>query len=275
MTPPSASIVLLNYNTRDLTIACLDRLLPDTATQGWQLIVVDNASNDGSADAIAARFPTVEIIRSDVNRGFAAGNNLGIRHATGDALLLLNSDVIATHAQLATLISYLHRHTQVAAVSAGLRTADGLAQAFAYGDDPSPTYLLRRGLGRLWGNHALHNWDITAPLAVDWVSGACLCVRRQAIEQVGLLDETFFLYFEDADWCRRMRQAGWKIIYNPTVQVTHLGGSSQPRREIANRHYHTSLLLYYRKHYSCAATFLIRMAVTVARIGRHIGPSRY
>jgi len=105
-----------------------------------------------------------------------------------------------------------------------LRTANGEDQAFAYGDDPTLTYLLRRGSRALLRREPLHGWDVDQPIETQWVSGACVAVRREVIEQVGLLDERFQLYFEDNDWCWRIRQTGWKVIYDPRFTVTHLGG---------------------------------------------------
>lgn len=256
MTPP-VSIVLLNYNTRNLTLESLARFAPAAQARGWQVIVVDNASTDGSGDAVAAAFPAVTLVRLAENRGYAAGNNRGLEIAIGEAVVLLNSDVLADVEQLQALADYLAANPDVAAVSAGLRTATGDPQAFAYGGDPSPFYLLRRGIGRLFRLPPLHNWAVTEPLAVDWVSGACLCVRREVIDRIGGLDEGFFLYFEDVDWCRRMRLAGWRVVYNPLVQVVHWGGQSQAQRRVANRHYGESLRYFYRKNYSqIAATFL-------------------
>lgn len=244
---PPVSVVLLNYNTRELTLAAMARLAPEADARAWQLVVVDSASTDGSADAIAAAFPSVALIRLAENRGYAAGNNRGLAVAKGDFVVLLNSDVLVGAAELQGLLDYLAANPAVGAVSAGLRTAEGAAQAFAFGSDPSPAYLLRRGVGRLLGLPPLHDWAVPEPLAVDWVSGACLGVRRDVIEQIGGLDEGFFLYFEDVDWCRRMRAAGWQVVYNPTVSVVHLGGQSQPARRIANRHYSESLARYYTK----------------------------
>lgn len=246
---PPVSVVILNYNTCELTLASLARLAPVASRQGWQIIVVDNASTDDSRQAIAQAFPTVTLIALTENRGYAAGNNQGLAAATGEEIILLNSDVEAETGQLQALVDFLWDNPAVGAVSAGLRTANGEAQSFAFGGDPSPLYLLRRGLCRSLRLSPLHNWAVAEPLIVDWVSGACLCVRRQVIEQIGGLDENFFLYFEDVDWCRQMRGAGWQVVYNPRVQVVHLGGQSQPARRVANRHYGESLRYFYGKHY--------------------------
>jgi N-acetylglucosaminyl-diphospho-decaprenol L-rhamnosyltransferase len=262
MTIP-VSVVLLNYNTRDLMLASLARLAPDALARGWQLIVVDNASTDGSADAIEAAFPSVTLVRLAENRGYAAGNNRGLDVATGASVILLNSDVQVDAEQLQALADYLSTDPHVSAVSAGLRTPEGAAQAFAYGSDPSPGYLLRRGIGRLLKSPPLHNWAATEPLTVDWISGACLCVRREVIEQIGGLDENFFLYFEDMDWCKRMRLAGWRVVYNPRVQVVHLGGHSQPARRVANRHYSESLRYFYSRYYGRVWTVAIGNALAI------------
>jgi hypothetical protein len=134
---------------------------------------------------------------------------------------------------------------------------DGTPQPYAFGGDPSIGYLLARGLNRLLFRRYLHNWAIDTPQAVDWVSGACLIVRRQVIEQVGGLDEQIFMYFEDNDWCLRMRQAGWTIYYNPHFSITHLGGQSLNRNPQARQAYYQSLKYFYAKHYSWFARALL------------------
>ncbi len=247
--PIPASVVILSYNTRELTLDCLAHFAEPILDRGWQVILVDNGSTDGTAEAVAARFPRVQLIPSPENRGYAAGNNRGLRQARGEVVILLNSDVQTTPEALQALVDYLAAHPDVAAVSAGLRTPDGQPQAFAFGDEPRPSYLLRRGLGRLLGRAPLHDWAVDHPVDVDWVSGACLAVRRAALAQVGLLDEGFFLYFEDVDWCLRMRRAGWRVVYHPGIPVVHLGGASEPGRSAANRLYYQSMARFYRKHY--------------------------
>ena len=201
------------------------------------------------------------LVRSEQNVGFAAGNNLGIVLATGRVLILLNSDTQVSPGTLKDLVTYLTDHPTVAVVSPRLVTATGIPQAFAFGCDPTPGYLLRRGANRLLGRGPLHEWAVSEPIEVDWVSGACMCVRRAAIDQVGLLDDRFFMYFEDNDWCLRMRQKGWSIVYNPTCQVIHLGGQSQPQRRQANRMYQQSLLYFYEKHYGPLAQLSLKIAL--------------
>ncbi|WP_322797996.1 glycosyltransferase family 2 protein [Thermoflexus sp.] len=243
------SLVILTYNTRELALRCLAGLYEEALARGWQVIVVDNGSTDGTAEAIAGRFPGAELIRSERNRGFAAGMNLGLRRARGEVIVLMNADVEASADTLAAAAEALQARPDVGALSPLLRMPDGRPQPFAFGGDPSPIYLLRRGLRALLGRGPLHRWEVEEPIEVDWVSGACMLVRREVIERVGLLDEGFFLYFEDNDWCRRMRRAGWRIVYDPRFQVVHWGGASQPQRDLAIRWYDQSLIRFTAKHY--------------------------
>ena len=258
MNRPPASIIVLNYNTRELTLNCLATFGPALNRCGWQIIVVDNGSSDGSVEALPAQFPFTQIVRSERNLGFAGGNNLGLRHAAGDVAVLLNSDVLAAADTLQALAHQLQVRPDAGIISAGLRTPSGEAQAFAYGDDPTLTYLVRRGSRALLRRGSLHRWDVDQPIETQWVSGACVAVRREVVLQVGLLDERFPLYFEDNDWCLRIRQAGWKVIYDPRFTVTHLGGQSQPQRRVANQLYYQSMIKFYAKHYGVAKTFLLK-----------------
>lgn len=263
MSPPPVSVIVLSYNTSDLTLTCLRQFAADAAAAGWQVIVVDNGSQDGTAAAVAQALPQIEVVRSEYNRGFAGGNNLGLARAQGEAIILMNSDVLAPFSVLAMLPTFLQQHPEVGALSPQLLTQEGAPQAFAFGSDPTLSYLLTRGLRRLLGRRPLHDWSVAVPIEVDWISGACMCVRRAAIEQVGALDEQFFLYFEDNDWCLRMRTGGWKVMYVPTLAVVHLGGRSEPARRIADGYYRNSLHHFYQKHYAPLANLLLTAALWV------------
>ena len=255
------SIIVLNHNTRDLTLSCLHNFVAKLRAVGWEVIVVDNGSTDGSEQAIREAFADVKVIRSERNLGFAGGNNLGLCEAQGAVVILINSDVLAPAETLRDLADSLLAQPTTGAISAGLMTPEGRPQAFAFGADPTVGYLLRRAAYALLGLGAMHEWDIAQPVQVDWVSGACLAVRREVVQQVGLLDENFFLYFEDNDWCLRMRQAGWRVIYEPRLRVTHLGGVSQPQRRVANQYYYQGLVRFYRKHYGCGPALLLRLVL--------------
>lgn len=261
------AIHLLSWNTAALLADCLRTIPAGTAGIAYHVIVVDNASTDGSADMVAQEFPTVQLIRSAVNLGFAGGNNLGIRAAAPAIpyVLLLNSDTLVKPGALTTLVRFMDEHPEACVVGPRLLRPDGMPQPYAFGGDPTPFYLLRRGLKQLLFHHYLHDWATDETLAVDWVSGACMLVRRAAIEQVGLLDENMFMYFEDNDWCLRMRQAGWKVYYYPQAEIVHLGGQSLKKNPKAQQAYFASLRYFYRKHYSLGARVFLALLLPVYR----------
>jgi N-acetylglucosaminyl-diphospho-decaprenol L-rhamnosyltransferase len=271
-----ATVIILVYNTPDLLLQCLRSFYEDGRTKGWQIIVVDNGSDEDVRPIIDGKFDGVEVIRSERNLGFAAGNNLGLRRANGEFAILMNSDVIAHAEIIESLVEAMKKDPQIGAMSPGLLTAQGNPQAFAFGAETSPGYMIRRGMRSVLGFGPLHDWSTKKPLEVEWVSAACICVRRKVIEEIGELDERFPLYFEDTDWCMRMRSAGWKIIYDPRRHVMHLGGASGlggpgNRKGI----YYHSLLLFCEKHYGRGWKFLLqallvgyRMLVTLRSLGR-------
>jgi Predicted glycosyltransferases len=267
---PFLTILVLTYNTRDLVLQCLENFYDSATRWGWQIIVVDNGSTDNTGLAVIERFPAVKLIRSDQNLGFAAGINLGLREAMGQVIALMNSDVLASADTLKAAAEVLLAQPEVGALSPLLRAPNGKPQAFAFGEDQTPGYLLRRGLKALLGLGPMHRWDVGHPLEVDWISGACMLVRREVVEQVGLLDERFFLYFEDNDWCLRMRRAGWRILYDPRFEVVHLGGASLPQRHRASQIYYQSLIQFTAKHYGPWKAGLLQILVNGYRILQRI-----
>ncbi len=262
---PFLTVVVLTYNTRDLVLQCLSNFYDYAIRLGWQIIVVDNGSTDDTARALNEKFPDAELLRSDQNLGFAGGINLGLRRAAGQVIVLMNSDVSASAETLQGAAEALLAQPGVGALSPLLRTPDGKPQAFAFGDDQTPGYLLRRGLKAILGLGPMHQWGVQHPLEVDWISGACMLVRREVIEQVGLLDERFFLYFEDNDWCLRMRKAGWRILYDPRFEVVHLGGASLPQRHQASQVYYQSLIRFTAKHYGPLRAGVVRILLASYR----------
>lgn len=258
MGEPLLTVIVLTYNTRNLVVQCLKGFYEHGIASGWQIIVVDNGSTDGTASVVVEQFPKVRLIRSERNLGFAGGMNLGLKEATGQIIVLMNSDVLASAETLQDAAKSLLAQPEVGALSPLLRTPDGKPQAFAFGKDQSPWYLFRRGLKALLGLGPIHQWDVDQPLEVDWVSGACMLVRREVVDQVGWLDEQFFLYFEDNDWCLRMRKEGWRILYDSRFEVIHLGGASLPQRDQAHRIYYQSLIRFTAKHYGPFKAGIVR-----------------
>jgi N-acetylglucosaminyl-diphospho-decaprenol L-rhamnosyltransferase len=265
-----ATVIVLVHNTPELLLQCLQSFCELCRTRQWQIIVVDNGSEEDVASIVSGRFPGVEVIRSERNLGFAAGNNIGLRSAKGEFIILMNSDVISRPETLEALVASIQKEPRTAAMSPGLLTAQGDPQAFAFGSDPSPRYLIRRGMRALLRLGPLHDWSVSEPIEVDWVSAACICVRAEVIKAVGELDEYYPLYFEDSDWCLRMRTAGWKVVYNPRLKIIHLGGASQPEDGPAGRQdlYYRSLMYYCEKHYGRGCKFLLRILLAGYRLLR-------
>jgi N-acetylglucosaminyl-diphospho-decaprenol L-rhamnosyltransferase len=266
---PTLSIIVLSWNVRELLRACLvsvQQNIGKLERANVETLVIDNASTDGSAEMVAAEFPDVRLIRNAANVGFAAGNNIGIAASAGRYVLLLNSDTLVPPGTLETLVAFMEAHPQTGACSPRLLRPDGTPQPYAFGRDPTLGYLVRRGLNRLLFHRPLHNWATTDVLAVDWVSGACLMARREAIEQIGGLNEQIFMYFEDNDWCLRMRQAGWKVYFNPLVEITHIGGQSVARNPAARAAYYRSLGYFYERHYGPMAQGVMRIALAGYRL---------
>ncbi len=261
----AVSILIVNWNGRALLPDCLASLPAGAEGLSYEVIVVDNASQDASVAWLEVEAPQVRLIRNAENVGFARANNQALRAAQGAYAMLLNSDARLRPRTLSHLHAFMEAQPRAGAVSPRLVTPQGQPQAFAFGQDPAPGYLLRRGLWRLLARRPLHDWAVSTPQRVDWVAGTCLLVRRAAWERVGLLDEGFFMYFEDNDWCRRMRRAGWEVWYVPEVEAEHLGGQSVQRNPRAQAAYAQSLRYFYRKHYGPLARLALALMLPVYR----------
>lgn len=284
----SISAVIVNYCTRDLLRDCLVSIRRDGAN-AVDLIVVDNHSTDDSAEMVRVEFPEVRLILNLENLGFSKANNQGIKEAHGKYILLLNSDTIVFPGALHAMKQFMEERPDAGAVSCRLVYADGRTQP-SMGTQSRPGImeliyrlsglsrlvrgdrarrLLRRYLGFLLGSTLRSYLDsyVTADSALEaeTISGACLMLRRKAIDQVGLLDENFFMYLEDLDYCIRLRKAGWKLFYLPSTKIVHLvGKSSGGRMRRYSVHSFRSLFYFYSKHYSALALFSARVVVLTA-----------
>lgn len=242
--------VVVSWNVEAPLCDCLASLA--AAEPRPRVVVVDNASTDGTCACVRERFPDVLLLANADNRGFAAATNQGVRAALdqgADRLLLLNPDATLAPGALATLAGALDREPGVGIAAPAIITADGAPQAFAFGGDPSLGYLLRRGVRRLLRRGPLHDWGSRTELEPDWVTGACLLARAEVFRGGVWFDEGFFLYFEDNDWCLRARRAGWRIRRVPDATACHLGGASLRRNAAAQDAYARSLRRFYAKHY--------------------------
>jgi len=282
------SIIIVNWNTRDLLAACLESVHRDVETlAGWNVetFVVDNASSDGSPQMVRERFPWVRLIENGENLGFAAANNQALRQARGRYALLLNSDTEVQPGALAALVEFMAAHPQAGAVGAWLLNADGSLQ-------PSCHPMLTPGrefwrlifLDRLWpwATYPLGRWDLAAPQKVEVIKGACLLLRREALAQVGLLDEAYFMYTEEVDLCYRLAEAGWELWWLPAAQVIHR--EAQSTRQAAAEMYvqlYRSKVHFYRKfggeRRAGRFKWLLRLAygprLAVAAVGGLVSPS--
>jgi N-acetylglucosaminyl-diphospho-decaprenol L-rhamnosyltransferase len=269
------SIVIVSWNTRDLLARCLESVLEDSRAAQvaeMELFVVDNASVDGSSEMVRERFPEVRLIESQRNLGFARANNLAIRQCTGRYVLLLNPDTEVRPGALAALLRFMEECPEAGAAGARLLNPDGSLQPSC---DRSPT--LSRELWRLlhldalwpYAVYRMHGWSRDAARAVDAACGACLILRREALREVGLLDEDYFIYSEEVDLCRRLRQSRWQIFWVPWASVVHYGGQST--RQAASAMFlrlYQGKVLYFRKSRGRRVAELYKLIVLVASLGR-------
>ena len=247
------SIIIVSYNACADLERCLESLHAHAPTLPHEIVVVDNQSTDGSA-AAARRWAGVKVIESGGNLGFARANNIGIRASTGAAVLLLNSDTIVPRGALDGLVAELDRHPEAAVV--GPRLVDGHGRAeLSFGSTLGPFNEIRQKL--LNTRSGIVERATRRRHSPDWVTGACLLVRRQDAEAVGLLDERYFMYTEDVDFCAAIRARGRKILFTPEIEVVHLRGrSAAASPEATRRAYRRSQLAFYQKHHPVWAPLL-------------------
>lgn len=266
------SILIVNWNTRQVTLDCLQSLADARPSLAHEIILVDNASEDGSVQAIAERFPAVHLIANPDNRGFAAANNQAFHACQGELVLLLNSDTLVRSGQLEALVAHMQATPGVGIAGPRLLNPDGSDQLSALRFiEPWDVFFEYARFPALFQPRAqrsprrLHELAASDPSPVDYVLGAALLIRRSVIATIGLLDEEYFMYGEEVDWCYRAKQAGWGVSFLPTAQITHLGGQSTariPRRMLAQRF--TSSLRFLAKHRGAGAARLTRVLLAWA-----------
>lgn len=251
---------MVSYNARQFLQTCLRTIFDRAYPWPVEVLVVDNASNDGSAELVQTGFPSAKLVPAGRNLGFAKANNLAFASAHGDYLLMLNTDTEVQGDALVRLVDFLDRHPDVGIVSGRLVYPDlrdqGVARTF-----PTPMNALfgrRSLLTRLFPNNRYsrqyllsRRHSAATPFEADWVSGACLLFRRRLLEQLGGLDERFWMYWEDADFCYRAKQGGWRVFCVPEAVVVHHEGKSSGGRGNWKTivEFNRSAYRYYRKHY--------------------------
>lgn len=263
----AVSVIIVNWNTRDILRDCLASIAAET-TAPHEVIVIDNASTDGSADMVSDEFPGVRLIANTDNKGFAGANNQGLAVATGVKVLLLNPDTIVLDGAIDTMADWLDAHPDVGCVGCQvLEDVDTIQRTCFAETGPLNLALVEFGFHRLgprhpfWGRAEYGNWDRDTLREVDVVSGMFMLVPRQVLETVGPLDDAFFIYSEEADWCRRIRDAGWRCVFAPIAQIVHLDGGSKSTAQIRSKMYvqmQKSKMIYLAKHHGRGGVFLGR-----------------
>lgn len=264
------SVIVVSWNVCHLLCRSLETLYEDLQRSGlvaseYEIFVVDNASADGSAAMVAANYPDARLIANDANLGFAAANNQALRLSKGEAILLLNPDTEILPGTITELMRFFSTHRQAGVVAPQLLNSDGSIQRScrAFPTFAGMLYELL-GLSRIFphsktfGSYKMLDFDHKSTRQVDQPEGACLFIRRQVIEQVGMLDEGYFMLFEEVDWCYRVIQAGWEIWFDPAAQVIHHYGQSIKQvktRMILSSH--RGLFRFWNKHY-CKGRWYLR-----------------
>jgi hypothetical protein len=263
------SICIVNWNAADYLRSCLRSIVEQPWQSTWEVILVDNGSTDDSIAMVRQDFPQVyaRLIVNPANLGFAAATNQALATAQGRYLLLLNNDTVVQPGAIDHLVAFADAHCAAGLVGCRLLNPDGSLQPSCR-SFPSLWIMLCRALyldkllpnNRWTGANYLSYWSHDTTRTVDVASGCCLLTRRSVLEQVGPLDDRFFFYFEETDWCRRAWQAGWKVYFTPEAQIIHYGGRSSSRQSAKmSVLYLDSLLKYFRKHHGRLAAVAVRL----------------
>ena len=263
------SIVIVNYRTFDLTRDTINSVLEYSHPFSYEIIVVDNASGDDSLERLMNHFTdNVRFIASKENNGFAAGNNQALREATGNYILLLNSDTIVWQNCLEEVYDYMEKNADVGACGCRVRLEDGELDKACKRTFPN----VKNSFFRLFhipnrskdDNYNLTDLPDDEVYEIDCLTGAFMFIRKEALDEVGLLDETFFMYGEDIDMCYRIKQAGWKIVYYGRSSITHLkGASSKKQKSKLIYEFYRAMYIYYKKHHASESSFVVNIVVYI------------
>lgn len=260
------SIIIVNRNTKDLLLACLGSVYATVRPLTFEIWLVDNASSDGSVAAVRHSFPEVRCMENDRNLGFAKANNQAIRQAQGHYVVLLNTDTVLTPSALATIVGFMDRNPEVAVCGGQLLNADDSLQNSIANVPTLATELLNKSLLRRLFPQRYPGKDVRFdhPVEVESIIGACMVVSRGAIDRVGLLDESYFFFFEETDWCLLMKKDGWRVMFHPQAYIYHLQGQTAKKSLVTARiEYWKSRYTFFRKHYSVATVGLLRTGLAL------------
>lgn len=267
----SVSIIIVNWNTRDLLLRCIKSIEEKTQNLPYEIIVVDNASSDDSAEAVRQQYPRVKLIASDENLGFAAGNNTALKHANGEYILLLNPDTIVEDDAIQQMMEYLHDNSDVGAVGCRILNSDGTLQESYWMEFPSEKWLFFKAfyldkIARVLSNRSVSEQNL--PLSVAHLLGACIMTRHSIISELNGFDESYFLYMEETDLCYRIKKLSRSIYYLPSARIIHFGQqSSMQAAEWTNVELYLNLYRFLLKNQNPSIIARIAIRITILSAG--------
>lgn len=264
------SVVLVNWNNRAYLEQCLESIEAASLRLSHDVVVADNGSTDGSQEMLARRFPGVRIVQNEGNVGVARGNNQGIRHSEGRHIFILNNDTVVNGRSVEAMVRFLDEHPEAGAAGGNLLNPDGTLQSsFCHFPTLWEEFLLVSHLGRrlnpFFPSYAGRAGQVRE---VDWISSASIVVRRTALEQIGLIDEEYFIYSDETDWQYRLWRAGWKVYYLPDVTTIHYGGGSFKPGDKRYTLVYRGRMLFARKHYGRLYSTVQRAMFASAALAR-------
>lgn len=265
-----AELIIVNFNSTDYLAACLRSLYDTEQSDLIQVHIVDNCSND-NVDQIKRHFPDINLIKNDRNVGFGKAVNIALRKCQAPFVILLNPDTTITNGFFSKIFNFFESHKDIGILGPKIKDLDGGVQGSARSFPTPMTSLFGRNspITKLFPKNSVTRKNILTidnngnrPFEVDWVSGACMVVRSSAIEEVGMIDERFFMYWEDTDWCKRMKDNHWKVVYFPGAEVMHVvGRSSNTMPLFSIFHFHKSCYLLFKKYARFPSNLLEPVAI--------------
>jgi GT2 family glycosyltransferase len=269
MNTTELSIIIVNYNTKTLLENCLDSIVHETTDLHYEIVVIDNASTDGSQDMIREFYPRVTLQRNEENVGFSRANNQGCRISHGDYLLFLNSDTLVRDGAILTMLNYLKTNRDVGIVGPKIVNPEGRpTRSYMRFLDVKSLFLGSKYFSWLIDTekYRLHydTYDFSSVQTVPWLSGACLMMKRHVFQEAGCFDENYFLYLEDMDLCMQVKKLGYSNIYLPSAEIVHFfGGSSESKKGRINGIYKESANHYFRKNFSTVEYLVAKLYFSI------------
>jgi GT2 family glycosyltransferase len=266
------SIIIVNWNTKKLLVECLDSIFATTQNIDFEIWVVDNHSTDGSPEMIREDFSEINLIENEKNIGFAKANNQAYQKCRGKYILLLNPDTVVENDAIERLFHFLNHTPEAGMVGARLLNPDKTLQSSAF---PVPT--LSKEFWRLFhldyfvpfASYSMEKWDLDSVREVDTLLGACILIRREALDRFSLFDEEYFIYSEEVDLCTRLKKEGWKLYWLPSAVVIHYG--AQSTQQVAEEMFlklYAGKIHYFRKHHSKISVLVYKLILLLATISR-------